>query len=54
MADSPFPRLQAVATILTPILLGIGGLILSGQARDTSRQLEEIAQTRSRSRRRLP
>ena len=45
MADSPFPRLQAVATILTPILLGIGGLILSDQARDTSRQLEEIAQT---------
>ena len=45
MADNPFPRLQAVATILTPILLGVGGLILSDQARDTSRQLEEIAQT---------
>lgn len=45
MADSPFPRLQAVATILTPILLGIGGLILSLQTSNTSRQVEEIAQT---------
>ena len=45
MADSPFPRLQAIATILTPILLGVGGLMLSDQARDTSRQLQEIAQT---------
>lgn len=45
MADNPFPRLQAIATILTPILLGIGGFIISDQARDTSRQLEEIAQT---------
>ena len=45
MADSPFPRLQAAATILTPVLLGIGGLVLSNQQRATSQHLEEIAQT---------
>ena len=45
MADSPLPRLQAFATIVTPILLGVGGLVLSNQASRTSQQLEEISQT---------
>ncbi len=45
MADNPFPRLQAVATILTPIILGIGGLVLTLQGQNTSQRLEAIAQT---------
>lgn len=45
MADTPFPRLQAVATILTPVMLGVGGLVLSSQQEETSRQIEVIAQT---------
>jgi len=45
MSDSPLPRIQAVATILTPIILGVLGLVLSYQAQNNSRQLEEIAQT---------
>ena len=45
MTDSPLPRIQALATILTPIILGVWGLVLSNQAQDNSRKLEEIAQT---------
>lgn len=44
MSGSPFPRLQAVATVLTPILLGAAGLMLSKQQQETRRQLESIAQ----------
>jgi hypothetical protein len=45
MAKDPFPRIQAVATILTPVVLGIAGLVLSRQAQETSRQLETISRT---------
>lgn len=45
MAEAPFPKLQATATILTPILLGLGGFFISNEQQKTTQYLQEIAQT---------